>query len=192
MISLLKLVLVFFKIGMFCFGGGYAMIPLIQDEIVSNNWLSVDEFFDIIAITEITPGPIAVNSATFVGQRVAGILGSLCATIGVVLPSVILILIVCHFFFKFNQSPIKRAAFYCIRPAVSGMILAAAFSVAETSIFKGALTLASLQQLFTNITAVIDFKSLFVFGASLALLLKTKINPMLVLVLSAVAGIVFF
>jgi len=99
----LKLLFTFFKIGLFSFGGGYAMIPMIEKEIEANKWLTSDEFVDIIAISEMTPGPISVNSATFVGYKTAGIFGGMFATLGVALPSLILILIISHFFLSLKN-----------------------------------------------------------------------------------------
>ena len=108
----IKLLLTFMKIGLFSFGGGYAMIPMIEKEIEGHGWLSATEFFDIVAIAEMTPGPIAVNSATFVGYRTAGYFGGLIATIGVAIPSLVLILIISRYFFKFQKHPLNTAVFY--------------------------------------------------------------------------------
>ena len=100
----LRLFFSFFKIGLFSFGGGYAMIPMIQKEIEINGWLAASEFVDIIAIAEMTPGPIAINSATFVGYKTAGFFGGMVATMGVALPSIILVFIVSSFFFKIQKT----------------------------------------------------------------------------------------
>ena len=106
MSSLIKLFLSFFKIGLFSFGGGYAMLPLIKKEIIEvHGWLTNAEFIDIIAISEMTPGPIAINSATFLGYRISGILGSVVSTIAVVLPSFIIMSLIFHFVNKFKDSP---------------------------------------------------------------------------------------
>ncbi len=102
----LDLFLSFFKIGLFSFGGGYAMIPLIQKEITRNGWITPSEFVDIIAIAEMTPGPIAVNSATFVGYKTAGLFGGLVATIGVALPSAMLIFLIADFIQKYKTHPL--------------------------------------------------------------------------------------
>lgn len=129
---LLKLFISFLKIGAFSFGGGYAMLPLIKKEIiVVRGWLSVKEFIDILAVVEMTPGPIAINSATFLGYRVAGVLGSIVATIGVVLPSFVIILIIAHFLNKFKESPYVDWAFRGIRPVVLGLIIAASLTVTK-------------------------------------------------------------
>lgn len=192
MAEIIKLFLVFFKLGFFCFGGGYAMIPLIQDEITRYGWITADEFYDIIAVTEITPGAIAVNAATFVGERTAGVIGAFAATVGVILPSFILVTIISKFFFKFSESPIKKSIFYCVRPAVMGMIVYAAMSVAETSVFSGKINAQFFCTLFSDPLSAIDIKSLIMFAATFVLLLKTKINPILLLLAMAAVGVFVF
>lgn len=192
MTDIILLFLIFFKLGLFCFGGGYAMIPLISDEITKYGWITTNEFYDIIAITEITPGAIAVNAATFVGERVGGIIGAAAATVGVILPSFILVLIISKFFFKFNENPVKKSIFHCIRPAVMGMIVYAAISVAETSIFSGSINIDFFKTLISQPFNAVDIKSLVIFAATFILLLKTKINPILLLLAMAVIGIFIF
>lgn len=188
----LKLLLTFFKIGLFSFGGGYAMIPMIEREIEGNGWLTATEFFDIVAIAEMTPGPIAVNSATFVGYKTAGFFGGLAATFGVAMPSLILILIISKYFFKFQKHPLNGAIFYGIRPVIAGLIATAAIFVSETAIFKGKLSAELFSQLFREPLKVLNVGSIFIFLVSLFLLIKTKIHPMLVIALSGVLGILFF
>ena len=124
--KLLSLFLTFAKIGAFTFGGGYAMIPLIQKEAVENKkWISDDDVLEIIAIAESTPGPIAINSATFVGYRVAGVLGSACATLGVVLPSFLIIYILAGVLRQFKDLPVVQYAFFGIRAGVLALIVKA-------------------------------------------------------------------
>lgn len=165
----INLLFTFFKIGLFSFGGGYAMLPLIQQEVVTfNKWLSHKEFIDIVAISQVTPGPIAINAATYVGYKVAGILGSSAATCGVILPSFILILIMTKFFFKFRNNKYVDAAFMGIRPAVVGLIAAAAILVAFGSF--------------------IDYKSAIIFVFAFILTYKYKIDPILMIILAGVAG----
>lgn len=128
----IKLFLTFLKIGLFMFGGGYAAIPLVQKEIIEmRNWLTPKEFIDVMAVAEMTPGPIAVNSATFIGYKLAGFWGGLCATIGVVLPAFLAILLVARFFYTYRTQPPVKAVFRGIRPAVIGLIAAALFSLAK-------------------------------------------------------------
>ena len=101
---LLDLFLTFFKIGAFTFGGGYAMLPLIQEEVIANGWLAEKEIINFIAVSESTPGPFAINISTYIGSEMAGILGAICATLGVILPSLIIIILVAKFFEKFKTT----------------------------------------------------------------------------------------
>ena len=126
----LSLFVTFFKIGLFTFGGGYAMIPLIQREIVENKkWISDDDILEIIAIAESTPGPIAINSATFVGFKVAGFWGSFCATFGVVLPSFVIILLISFLLKNFSDYKGVKYAFYGIRAGVLSLLCKAVWTM---------------------------------------------------------------
>lgn len=170
---LLKLYLAFLKIGTFGFGGGYAMLPLIQKEIVDNNaWLSQTDFMDIIGISQMTPGPIAINAATFVGYKTGGILGSVLSTLGVVTTSFILISFANYFFNKFKNSKILAHALKGMRPALIGLII----SVFITLSYESYRDLNSL-----IIAAIVGF-----------LLYKTKIHPILIIVIAAFLGILFY
>ncbi len=125
-----RLFWIFFKIGAFTFGGGYAMIPLIQKEVVENEqWITDDDIVEIVAIAESTPGPVAINSATFVGYRVAGFWGAFFATLGVVLPSFIIILVISAILNEFKDNKIVRYAFNGIRAGVLALILKALWTV---------------------------------------------------------------
>lgn len=126
----LQLFLTFLKIGAFTFGGGYAMIPLIQREIVDRKaWLAKDDLLDIVAIAETTPGPIAINTATFVGYRVAGIWGAIVSTLGVVLPSFWIIVLIAMLFRNFKDAEVVRYAFWGIRIGVLALIVNAMISM---------------------------------------------------------------
>ena len=128
----LKLFLKFLKIGAFTFGGGYAMIPLIRREIaLREGWIEDKDILDILAVSESTPGPIAVNTATFVGYRVAGPLGAACATVGVVLPSFVIIFALSFVLRQFEDFPAVRYAFWGIRVAVVALVLSALVSMAK-------------------------------------------------------------
>lgn len=131
----LKLFLVFVKIGLFTFGGGYGMIPLIQQEVTARGWLDAERLLDYIGVCESTPGPIAVNMATFIGASQAGLLGSLCATVGVVLPSFVIILLIAAVMKQFSQNRYVRAALSGIKPVVSGMIAATGAYIALNCVF---------------------------------------------------------
>ena len=128
----LKLFAIFFKIGAFTFGGGYAMIPIIERETAEKrDWINKDELIDIIAVSESTPGPIAINSATFIGYRKAGLPGSICATLGVVLPSFIIILLISTFLSQFANYKGVIYAFNGIRAGVLALIVKALWSMAQ-------------------------------------------------------------
>lgn len=168
-----KLFLSFLKIGAFSFGGGYAMLPLIEKEIVNKRgWISFQEFSDIIGISQMTPGPIAINSATFVGYKVNGVLGSLFATLGVICFSFILVSIASHYIIKFKESKVLKSALMGMRPALIGLIISAFLSLA-----KG---------------AYLDVKSVIIGIVIMGMLLTKKVHPILVIALSAVFGIILY
>lgn len=163
----------FFTIGMFSFGGGYAMIPLIEREVVrSQAWLTAQQFIDILAIAEITPGPIAINSATFVGYKMGGLWGGMAATFGVVTPSLIAVMTIAYLFVRFHGAPQLKAALAAVRPVVVVLIFSAALSVGRQTI--------------------IDVPSAALAAIVLVLMLNTKINPILLLIASGVVGIIIF
>lgn len=178
----------YLKIGFFGFGGGYAMLSLIQNEVVvQHQWMTGSEFADIVAISQITPGPIAINSATYVGYTVGlqaggvgyGILGSLIATFAVCLPALTLMLLITRYFLRLRHNPLIEGAMRGMRPVVIGMIAAAALLL----IFPHSTD--SGEQNF------IDLWSWLLFGGVLIGQWK-KINPILLIVLSAVAGMVIY
>ena len=175
---LLSLFLVFLKIGAFTFGGGYAMIALIQSEVASRGWIGAEELVNFIAIAESTPGPIAVNMATFVGMRIAGIPGAILATLGVVLPSFIIILIVAKCFERFRKSRIVSGCMSGLRPAVVGLIGTALITIGRTVFFPAGFAFG-----------VEFFAALVIFGVC-ALLAFRKMHPILIICLSAALGII--
>ncbi len=127
---LAKLFYIFFKIGAFTFGGGYAMLPLIQREIVeTQHWLEEEEFLDIIAIVQTIPGAIAVNSSVFIGYKLSGIIGAIFATLGAIIPSFVVILLIATFFANIQDAKLVQAIFSGIRPAVASLIFIAAFKL---------------------------------------------------------------
>ncbi len=177
----LTLFLTFFKIGAFTFGGGYAMIPLVQEEMLAHEWMSNADIVNFIAISESTPGPLAINMATFVGSQFGGFFGALCATVGVVSPSFIVILLVAKFYLKFKSSQTVSACMSGLRPAVIGMIGSAALSISAEVFFPSKITLDYLAS-YSFISTVI------IFIISLIMIFK-KINPIIIIVTSAVLGI---
>ena len=178
---LLELFLTFMKIGMFTFGGGYAMITMIQYEAEQHDWLTQTELVDFVALSESTPGPLAVNMATFVGIRTGGIPGAVIATLGIVLPSFIIILIIAKFFMKFKDSKAVKGMMSGLKPAVVGMIGTAFLSVGRTVFFPNGLQSCN----FTDIS----FWILFLLFAVSAVLAFKKVNPIKIILLSAVVGI---
>ena len=159
--TLWRVFLSFFKIGGFTFGGGYAMIPLIQKEAVENRkWITDDDILEIIAIAESTPGPIAINSATFVGYRAAGILGSICATLGVVLPSFVIILLLSFVLRQFQELQAVKYAFTGIRAGVLALLIKSLYTMYKKSP-KGWAAYVVMGGSFL-LTAIFDINVIFV------------------------------
>lgn len=172
----------FLKIGLFTIGGGYAMLPMIREEVSSHGWLSQSELIDFIAVSESTPGPFAVNISTFVGTRTGGIFGGLCATLGVVLPSFVIILIVAKYYERFKSNKLVVGAMNGLKPAVVGLIAAALLSLSGTVFFP--------QGLSANVFGAAQFYvSLGIFAVAVVLAFK-KLHPILIILLSAVIGVI--
>lgn len=183
---LFKLFYTFFKIGVFTFGGGYAMIPLITQEVMKNAWVgSTDILIDFIAIAESTPGPFAVNIATFIGFEQAGIIGAVVATFGVVLPSFIIILIIAKLFTKFATNKYVQGFLSGIRPVVPGIIL----SVAFIFILRAVFAIEDLQ--FGDFTFEIGSFLIFLVVFIISRYWK-KAHPIYIVVISAVLGLVVY
>ena len=183
----IQLFLSFFQISLFSFGGGYAALPLIQGQVVNvHHWLSMTEFTDLITISQMTPGPIAVNSATFVGTRIAGVPGALAATIGCVLPSCILVTILAKIYLKYRNLSLLQDILKSLRPAVIAMIAAAGVSILVTAFWGNDISSLHLDAILssTNIRAV------GIFLVSLILLAKFKMDPIHVMLLSGGAEVV--
>ena len=174
-----KLFFSFFKIGMFTIGGGYAMLALIQQEIIRHGWMTPEEFVDVVGIAEITPGPIAINSATFVGFRTAGIVGALLSSLAVVLPSVICVSIVTRVWERYKQARLVQNMFAGLRPVVAGLVAAAAVLIALAT-FR--YVEGYLSQLWTALIA----------GATFYVVAFRKWDPIKVLVGAAVLGLLIF
>ena len=177
----LTLFLTFLKIGAFTFGGGYAMLPLIREEVAAHGWLTEQALIDFVGVSESTPGPFAINIATFVGSRVGGIFGAVCATGGVVLPSFVIILIVAKAFEKFRDSKLVRGCMAGLKPAVVGLIGAALVSLALTVFFPGGLTVT----VFTDVA----FWMSAVICVLCAVLAFKKVHPIAVIGIAAAIGL---
>ena len=178
----LTLFLTFLKIGAFTFGGGYAMLPLIREEAVAHGWMTEQALVDFIAVSESTPGPFAVNMATFVGVRTGGVFGAVCATLGVVLPSFVIILIVAKMFAKFRESKTVKGCMSGLKPAVVGLIAAAFLSVALTVLFPGGFA----PSVFVDVSF---WFSLSVFALCAVLAFK-KMHPIAVIGIAAALGVI--
>ncbi len=171
--AIFEIFITFMKVGGFSFGGGLAMLPLIEKEVVINHqWLTAKEFVDIIAIAEMTPGPIAINTSTFVGYKVAGYWGALAGSIGVTIVSFILVILVARYFLRIKDAKETKAIFEGIRPAVLGMILSAGVSVGRT--------------------AFVDYKSVFIALLVLFSINKLKLHPILSILGAGVLGILLY
>ncbi len=181
----IKLILSFFQIGLFSIGGGYAALPLIQQQVVEiNHWLTMEEFTDLITISQMTPGPIAINSATFVGNRIGGITGAVFATFGFVLPSLIIVLLLAFIYSKFQNIVIIKGILEGLRPAVVALIAAAGVSILITSFWGEQNFISNIFDV--NVTAV------GIFILCLFVLRKFKFNPILVMMGSGVAGMILY
>ena len=176
----LKLIWAYLKIGLFGFGGGYGMLSLIQHETVeSHHWLSTSEFTDIVAISQMTPGPIGINSATYTGYVVTGsVFGSLVTTLTVVLPPFILTLIASHYIDRHRQSPFIKGAFMGLRPVVVGLIASAALLLMNSENFGYLMS----ERLITIAICV----------ASFCIVYFTRIHPILVIILAGITGLIVF
>lgn len=185
----LNLFLTFLKIGAFTFGGGYAMISLIRDECLAQGWLLESELLNYIAVAESTPGPIAINMATFVGSSTGGILGALVATLGVVLPSMIIILLIAAIFTRFSQYPAVKAVLGGIRPVIVALITGTGITMLQSLIFgiKG-----------LDSTPVVDLRGLIILALVAAIsfgytkIRKKTLSPICLIIFSGVLGVLLY
>lgn len=186
---LLDLFLTFFKIGSVSFGGGYAMIPLVTDEVIAHGWLTYEQIMNFIAVSESTPGPIAINMATFVGSSQGGILGAILSTLGVVLPSFIIILIIASVIKGLLKFAGVKAFLNGLRPVVVGLIVGTAITMFLSVIF-------SLETVKSGIS--FDWKALVIFATVFAThfiykkATKKTISPILLIIISALLGMLLY
>ncbi|CAM3900601.1 MULTISPECIES: chromate transporter [Paenibacillus] len=177
---LLELFLTFLMIGFVAFGGGYAMIPLIQQEVVERHgWMTLSEFTDMIGVAGMSPGPIATNMAIFVGMHQAGLAGAVAAAIGMVLPSLVIIVAVGMVFFKIHQNKWMQSSLYGLRSVITGLILYAAVVFAIRNGLVASLSWFTLSQVL-------------IFAGSLAALLLFRKHPLSILVISGLIGIAIY
>lgn len=179
---LIQLLISFIQIGLFSIGGGYAAMPLIQNQVVElHGWLTMVEFTDLITIAEMTPGPIAVNSATFVGTRIAGFPGAVVATFGCILPSLFIVLLLAYIYKKYKNVSALQSVLSCLRPAVVALIAGAGLMILEMVVLgESAISINNIQ-VFGLICAVV----------ALVALRKFHYNPILVMVLCGIANVCY-
>ncbi len=182
---LIKLFFAFMQVGLFSVGGGYAAIPLIQEQIVNiNKLMTLEEFSDLITVAEMTPGPISINSATFVGMRIAGIPGVLLCTFGCIIPSFCICLILAHFYYKYRTVSGVQIVLGSLRPAVVSLIASAGASILMLGLFQAELG----EIVFGNLRVV----ELVIFVAALVILRKYKVSAIAIILGSGVVGTVVY
>ncbi|MBR0466296.1 MAG: chromate transporter [Clostridia bacterium] len=185
----IKLFYEFFKIGLFTFGGGYAMIPIVRDTVIKNGWLTDERFLDFLAVSESTPGPVAINMATFVGSSQAGLLGSILATLGVVLPSFIIILIIAAIIGNFLKKRGVEAFLKGVRPSVVALIISAGITLG----FRTLLGFTSIKEkLNIDYKAIIIFAIITLLSFVLKKIKRKKPSPIILIITSAFLGIVIY
>ena len=181
----LELLWSFFQIGLFSIGGGYAAMPLIQNQVVDvHPWLTMTQFADIMAIAEMTPGPIAVNSATFVGIQVGGILGAIIATVGCILPSCVIVMTLAYIYYRFRELKTVQGVLAGLRPAVAAMIASAGITLIIMSFYGERILPVDLSGI--NIISVI------IFAVGFWVLRKWKVNPIYVMLGAGAAGVLLY
>lgn len=173
------LFIAFVKIGFVSFGGGYAMIPVIEYEVQRHGWLTTQQFTDVIALAGMSPGPLATNAAVFVGYKTAGMLGAVIAIVGISLPSLLIILLLSVYLARIQQHPLLQSAFYGLRPMITGLICYAAIRF-------------SIQNQLIGGANGFDGAGVLIMAGALGVLLFTKIHPVFVILLSGAVGVVIY
>lgn len=172
----LKLFISFLQIGCFSFGGGYAAMPLIQEQVVTlNHWLTLDAFTDLVTISQMTPGPIAVNAATFVGTQIAGTPGAIVATLGCILPSCIFVTMLAFIYTKYKNLSLLQGTLSALRPAVVALIANAGVTILVSAFFRN--------NAVSFVSGNVEIRMIVYFIVAIVLLRKVKLNPILVMVL---------
>ncbi|MEP9405378.1 chromate transporter [Peribacillus frigoritolerans] len=180
MMELWQLFSTFFIIGFVSFGGGYAMIPVIESEVSQHGWMTTQEFTDIIAISGMSPGPVTANSAILVGYSTAGLAGAISSALGILLPAIIFVTVIATFFSKLNHYPVIQSMFYGLRPIVTSLIIFAAISLALSN------------QMIAPDFSWHTISLLLVFGLSLFALMRLRWHPAYVIILSGLVGVVLY
>lgn len=172
------LFIMFISVGLVSFGGGYAVIPMIQNEVAEKGWLTTAEFQQTVALAGMAPGSIATNAATLVGYETAGYIGAAVSTAGIILPSLVVVVLLSAFFYRLQNNPWLKSSLYGLRPVTTGLILYAAIHFGYSN--EGAAITRGI------------FPTLLISGACLYLLLKHKLHPLLILTAAGAAGIILF
>lgn len=181
----LKLFFSFLQIGCFSFGGGYAAMPLIQEQVVTlNNWLSMNAFTDLVTIAEMTPGPIAVNAATFVGTQIAGTPGAIVATFGCILPSCVFVTLLAYIYTRYRNLSLLQGTLGSLRPAVVAMIAKAGLTILISAFFVNGLISFTQEN--------VSIRMILYFIVAIILLRKVKLNPILVMVLCGLFEVSYY
>lgn len=185
---LLEIFWSFFQIGLFAIGGGYAALPLIENQVLeTHNWLTLSEYADLLTISQMTPGPIALNASTFVGTRVAGLPGAIIATIGCVTPSCIIVLTLSYFYFKYKNLSSIQGVLKGLRPAVVSLIASAGLSILLLAIFKSDdVTIWNIK------LGDINFISVALVAIGVFVLRKYKMDPIKVMIATGVIGVFIY
>lgn len=187
----LILFLEFFKVGLFTFGGGYAMIPLIKEVVLSHGWMDESHFIDMIGLSEVTPGPIAINMATFIGNEQGGILGSVVSTLGVILPAFIIMLLISILLKKFMKNRFVKASLNGIKFVAIALIASSAIILFADVLFPYTYANGNI-----SVTPNLDYIKIFVLIIAgyflIKLLIKRKPSPIIVIIMSAIVGLVYF
>lgn len=172
--TLLELLWTFFYIGLFTIGGGQVAITLMYEPLVGGELISGEQFYNMVAVSESTPGPIGINMATYIGCELYGVMGGILVTFATVLPSLVIIIVIAKFFDKYQEKPLVKSVFTCIRPVSAGLIAVAAYEVLKISLIQP-----------------FSFVRLGIYLVAFSLLMIKKMSPIFVMILGAVAGILF-
>ncbi|MFC7440925.1 chromate transporter [Laceyella putida] len=176
---LIDLFVTFFKIGLFSFGGGYAMIPVIEHEVRIHGWMSAQDFSEVIALAGMAPGSLAMNSAVFVGYQAGGVLGAMVALLGMVLPSLLLVVLITAVIFRLHKHPLYKSALYGLKPMIIGLIVYAAIRFADGNLIVSEWNAHTISLLL-------------IFLCALFALVRYKIHPIMVLAMSGMVGVVLY
>lgn len=172
--TLLELLWTFFYIGLFTIGGGQVAITLMYEPLVGGGLISGEQFYNMVAVSESTPGPIGINMATYIGCELYGVMGGILVTFATILPSLVIIIVIAKFFDKYQEKPLVKSVFTCIRPVSAGLIAVAAYEVLKISLIQP-----------------FSFVRLGIYLVAFSLLMIKKMSPIFVMILGAVAGILF-